>query len=424
MIRSQIKIPVFRNVSVDDGVVSNNKIPITLESSNNDEHAFLAEQLYAICISGVMPSTGTRGVVVYPDSTDKNTCYWLGTLNGSKLSSSKNTSLESDDQTTKIILTTNKAALGHANGNGFFVTDNDAQMCVGESSIRLHKEGFNADFGNYGSLTIGSKVAIKTKSFTAGIDNSAIFRLKNGALQITGPIDPDEASSGDMNDPSKYLPCEGVFINTTKSIIRCSGITQINSAGMRINLSSSMLADGGAGGNTTFDINVTRGNVKLGIGQGNIELRTNNLALVDSVTIMCGSKISPLNAGISFNALESLMTNRIAWGIGATLSLSKASATLDALKDIKLTSTIGSATLSSMLQTTIEAIVSAKMTAAMLEIEGKAQTIMKGAMLDLKQTKMIDMGPKAVAPTGTGPLCAIPICPFSGAPHVGFCAVG
>lgn len=107
---------------------------------------------------------------------------------------------------------------------------------------------------------------------------------------------------------------------------------------------------------------------------------------------------------------------------------------IEALQDISLKSSTKNITLkatmdfkSSSLNAMIEAKVKAVLKAMMINIEAKTKAEIKAMMidvvaqakLDFSKSAMINFGPKVAAPTGSGPLCAIPMCIFSGVPHVG-----
>lgn len=59
-----------------------------------------------------------------------------------------------------------------------------------------------------------------------------------------------------------------------------------------------------------------------------------------------------------------------------------------------------------------------------VEVSGNSKAVLKGAQLEINGTQskitggMLEVSGSA-PPTGSGPFCGIPVCPFTGAPHVG-----
>ena len=432
----EIHIPVIKTVYIADGIPVGKRVPIRFESANNNEDSFLGQQQYAIVIGGAIPAPNTRGVVIYQDQFSK-TCFWIGEVDdGSKqvvgnspIASSVVTSAvthESNDKTTTMVLGSKKTFFGTNEGGYFSSSDQDVIIGMNTHSVRLHKNGLEINIANSAKINLGNESSLLLNRLTVKTLSSIMFK-SGGIVAITGPI--ENATADNLTDPANYAPNEGFFVTTKKMFLKTSGLTQLNSGGLKIQLASAQFSAGGqmpgTGSPNTLDISIIKGNGVLSVGQGSVTIRTNNYTATDSIDIVCGSSINPINAGVSFNTTSAVLSHRLVWGIEASFKASNSSATISAFKDVEISATTGNFNVSAMMNAKIEAIIKTAISSMQVEIEGKVQTAIKTALLDLKESKLVDMGLKTVAPNPAGgPFNCMMVCPFSGQPHQGDKAVG
>jgi len=440
--------------------VINHKVQVQLLYSNS--------LIWVKVINNDAPSEGQLGLVLFKNSEDEQSGIWLGNINDPTKESRKTVSANNiqdvNTMTSKnensYVACADAAIVLKSHDNVFSVNKSDAKINIGENNFEINSNNIIFDVKNEGKviseIKLNNSVGIKSAgSFDIQTINDFNVRIHTGCLVISGG--PNTNISTTTED--KYKHFKTLLVKNTETIINSSNMVNINSAGMNIKLLSGRFGGGGgipgSGPSDTYSLEVVEGNIAEKVGTGNIDIINNNFGIIGKVNIRNGSIISPLQNSLSFSAYNALLDHQVTWGIGSSIDLTKAGINVKAtngitmtsiLKDIALQATTD-ISLTSLLNTKINAslnvIIDAKvkaqttammielkaktkamMEAAIIEIKGKSLTKIETAMLNLVASKIINAGPKTVAPTGTGPFCALPTCLFTGAPHSGDKAVG
>lgn len=231
--------------------------------------------------------------------------------------------------------------------------------------------------------------------------------------------------SSTETDEFRRLNAAGKIIGKAGEIkLGAGGLFSIDAGKLAINLTSTTLAGGqtpGTGGLDAFSLNIVQGNTLVSSALGNVEVYA--MGLPNYIRLKSGAVFDLIYSSVMLSRAKATIEN-VLGGIYSALDLKLGDAYLSASKNVNI---------DALMKTTITGKTGIKLDALMnidlaallnITIDGKVKIELKTAMLDLKNAKMINTGPKTVAPTGSGPLCAIPSCVFAGVPHTGSMATG
>jgi len=324
-----------------------------------------------------------------------------------------------------------------------YVVDDNAGMISGDNKIAIgNKEGLHiqAD-GNVINLS-KEKLSITVNSPAGEANSNLILAQKQALLQTTGILtfrgnDVAIFTNGNIQfsgnkgttggDGVHGYEAMGKFLvkSSLVDINTTGGPFIVNSTNVSMKLTGGKLTGGGSGipgtgPDAAFNVQALMGDIYLEGTVGDVSIGTLNP--IGTTKVYGGSMISPMQSSLQLTGtgatLENLspLPSKLQLGAAGNATLEATlDITLDALKNVNITS---------LLNTTIDSKVQVAIKTLTAEIEGTIMTKIKAAILDLKESKIIDAGPKLVAPTGSGPFCALPVCVITGAPHTGDKAMG
>lgn len=327
-----------------------------------------------------------------------------------------------------------------------FVSQAKIQKKEKKEALKQTQESFSLTSDYDGDVTSGitggpkSLFLFNDKNITLeskGVD----LKIERGNLNIVGEKD---SSSNDIED---YSPINQLYARAQKFYFKAGGFFNITAGKMKVDLSTSTLSSTipGAGASEVFHVNAIEGDVRFDIGLGDIILNNYNFSYLNKIELRCGSILHPTASGLDLeafsakfylNTVDSAVQSKLEFTTGGT-------ALLKSTNDIDITSVAGKITLDSTQAMTLSSLTTMELSSNLgLDISTKASMSMstntdmtlkglvkilvdsamieiKGQILDMSKSGQINMGPKSVAPTGTGPLCGLPYCLFTGAPHSG-----
>ena len=457
------EIPKLKEaIVVSEKAISHSiKVKFTNQPYNN-------EQLYWVkVLNENAPKKKTYGLVLLSNGKDLNSGIWLGSIDDPLENARSNTvqkndiyTIDSANKKSSFMCGDSGISISSYNNNFIFNKDKN-EIKIGDNTFEINNNTFNMFIKEDNKFLSG--INFNRNNFnilSAGELNTQVnedynIRINNGSLVISGGPNINKQS----NKEDKYTQFKSLVVKNKETTINSANLISFNSSGMNIKLISGKFGGGGGiPGNGPFDtysLEVVEGNLSQKVGTGNIDIINNNFGIIGNINIRNGSLISPIQNGLTLTAYNSLLEHQTAWGITSSINLSKAAITAKATNEITITSLLRDIalqattdiTLTSLLNTKINAslnaLIEAKVKAeikaltidikaqakamieaAIIEIKSKSLTKLETAMLDLVSSKIINAGPKSVAPTGTGPFCALPTCLFTGAPHSGDKAIG
>lgn len=409
---------------------------------------------------------GQKGLVIQSNETSDSTNYFLGVTDDSSSVGNKEVPIENKVNQTKQLL-----------------TDQEYNVKVAESSFMLKDEFYSLmgvkDNKVTSSISSGSgELNLFHKKRISIESNELTYRIGNGNFIITGPSDDTAGDKADAIDKYKsinqfFVKAKNVGFDTQGGAFKYTG----NLFDAKLGSSKMSTFVPGGGPSAAFNVEIVQGDADLTIGLGSVHMIAQNFKLIDSINFRVGTILHPIKSGHTMNAKQNLLYHQTAFKLVETyldlksggkaelfgtnsidvkslagdISLTavarnvKVSSTMNTNIDAKMNVNIKSKlsqTLDALISITIkaknkismsaksvaiEAMVDAKVKAAMINVEAKTNAIIKAKMIKLQASGMLDMsgskmimaGPKKVAPTGAGPFCALPSCLFTGAPHSG-----
>ena len=239
-----------------------------------------------------------------------------------------------------------------------------------------------------------------------------------------------------------------------------TGTINFNANHMLIDLGSGLLSGDipGTGPLETFELNVLQGDIVTNVMAGTFEVYAANEDIISKIILQVGDLLSPttiVNSNITMSCYKTkIVQTVIPFLTESSLELGEGEATLDSSLGTNISSKLNvdiasettmvsidaplEVSISSDAKVSVEAMMDLSMVSQMMmelkamimDIQSQMITMkadmitIEGSVLDMSGSTMINMGSGMVAPTGSGPLCAIPVCPFSGMPHIGGISVG
>lgn len=432
MFNFKVPVPSIVPGIVVDDVIQEGRIPVKVDHPSEDPDN--TKLVYVV--SGNVPQKGDRGLVLFDDVIlIKARGYWLGKIHdrydinqqkelsntpGIKSKNKKNSILCGDESagiygTNARITVNNYSAEIQHSLNHLVVSNGAIEISCKDSSGNFKSQINLADAGEIS--------AINGLTFRSG---QRIDIRSKGNISITGFFDKNSTNKTE----EAYKPISALFVKSRKIILNnTNGPFYLNGGNIAIKLVGGRISGGGGipgtGPAQTFALECISGDISVHAGTGNIDLVADDTLKIAKAALRCGSFISPLQSAVELTATKAKLFNQITWGIESNISFSGGSSELSAFKDIKLSTLTGKISLSAVTNTEIKALLDIVLEALKnINIKAVVKTAIETAILDLQKAKMIKGGPKTVAPTGTGPFCAIPICPITGSPHTGHTAIG
>ena len=422
-------------INVSTGVATAVKIPggmiaVRLEAYDEND---LNSTLYVKATGDSYPSVGDRGLILFTGSS-RDDGYWLGQISGRFQTENGK---PKEDYRAK--LPDGMASIFSENGRG--------RMLAGQSDCIISQDGTELKISSSSVLinnTNKFKLSIDQNGFSVATFRkgimSSMFSVAERLIEINSNGTILTRTRGDMilraggnvmiqGDSTEEKPCTMLWVRAGKVAIDAgAGPVSIQASAFNVKLSSSKLGTSsgipGTGPMTAASIEALQGNIDVSSGVGNLTFRAlspaHKVKMVNAFTII-GPQSFFEASGISAKMGAEMLT-----GLGSYIECSRSgSMSIKAFRNIETTSVLGSIKLSSLLGMELATKLTMSIKATMkAEIEAGIAIAMKTLMLDLKQVKMIQAGPKTVAPTGQGPFCGLPMCLFTGAPHSGHTAVG
>lgn len=399
------------------------------------------------------PKEGTKGVVIQRNKDDQQQVFWLGALVTSAADEQEKAAILSKDNAS-VSVHENGFNVSHSGGS-IDQTNGQTKITTGTNSILLTDS--NAAITISKDNKAGSYITLSPKQNALYSDGSTNIRSIND-IEIQSLKGSVEFYGAKKENSDDYLPIRMFSVNSRASEFKTNGGPIFVEGGkMIINLTDSRTTHTipGLGGPTAFELSVLSGDIDVSTQAGDINIKNMNSTSIGKISIVNGSILSPttiMETAINMTVTEiDICQSTIPFAIEAYLNLSNASAELYATRGVEVNSDVN-IDISAKACIDIDSKIKAAVTSAKIEIISQVQTIIKSAMVQLKAdkmdvqtsmadinmkianlsgqvlnlegSKMIKMGPKAVAPTGAGPFCAIPVCTWNGAPHVGDVAIG
>lgn len=389
-----------------------------------------------------------NGVVLLPDINSK-TGYWLGAIwnVNSPFMDGDQSGPGSVSQQTK-----SGAALQLSGESGAAaLRSREGEISVDTKSARMSMGG------SY--ITIDDSISLGYRSTDRRIDSplQCSIEMKKKGMELIADGNLELKAGGDIEFT---LTSGGVFAvgggpydaTTSKGAsffdIETSDVVFNTLASFRLNTSyfKAQLTSGKMGASDsispvspseTWDVSALMGDVVFSATSGDIKLSALNNAGLGNNMISFTVSTPLLNYGyIDVGGLQGIeLFNMPVPGIYSSMLFSQGGIVSDSILSTEFWAGAGftfdtptTFSISSLLKTSIEGTAGVAIESNVtvdigatigISLEGKAMITMKTKLLDMSESKVINFGPKTPPPTGTGPLCAIKICPYSGAPHAG-----
>jgi len=402
------------------------------------------------------PSIGSYGVVIFRNKADKSNCYWIGGI-------PENSMIETDH---KQSLATDKSAVSvkddsvllKANDAIFYHSSQMTEITNKDYGLQLSKQSFTT------SLLHPDDKNNSEASFEISRDQNSLYTTGHTLVRSQADINLISQSgniiiSGTRTADTQYNPARRIHLTGNSIDLHTKGgQIDLEAGKMRINLSDSRTSADipGTGGSIGFDLNILSGDISATTKLGNIFIHNLNYGAIGVIKLTNGSILSPttlLETSLTL-AIKSAKLSQITLPgvVESSLTLDTGKSHLKSTRGIYNEAIAGNIEFMTNLDLLIEAKLNAKVNAMKIEIISKLETKLKsittiietdklnitakmsaiksqmtkmeGSLLDIKKVATIDAGPKSVAPTGSGPFCAIPTCPFTGGLHTGEKASG
>ncbi len=407
-----------------------------------------------------MLTKGALGVVIFTN-IELHEGYWFGQIydtntlkkqNSFAQPAKKNSVLfETPDQTGNIELHKETLNIKNdnleitSNGSEFNIKQDFAHMMFSPGNITLKQ--LNDDDETFNSLTLGKFTSLDSSNqLRLQASNDILINSNNGNVIVGGVLTDSE------DEFSKYAPVKNLILRAKNTLIdTAGGVCVMNAGRIKINLGSAKLSSNKIidAPKEGYDLSLLSGDMITSIGAGSYSVQLDNKLLLDFIKIRNGSIISP-NYSEQKMMLDSIRIEQMSFGMNAKMEMGTGKIEVTSTNDIVQESITGNIKLSAKQNIELNSIMSTKIKAetdikiesnsgielktsseikldSEFEIMMKAMSAMietqislklKSMLLDMSESKMIDMGAKTVLPS-KGPLCALPVCCFTGALHTG-----
>lgn len=314
------------------------------------------------------------------------------------------------------MLISNTAFRASSNLNRLDIKQGKSEVSLSDTRLQLKLNGEEA-----GALFGTDLIQLENKKTLNLVGGDKLNLCSRGNIIMSGGI-----YSTTETDEFRSLNAAGKIIGKAGEIkFGAGGMFSIDAGKLNINLTSSAITGGqvpGTGGLDAFTINVVQGNTLVSSALGNIEMYA--MGLPNYVRMKAGAVFDLIYSQMQLTRAKATIENVLSPAVYSALDLKFGDANLMAMKNVNIDA-IMKTTITGKTGIKLDALTSIDIAALLnITIDGKVKIEIKTAMLDLKNAKMITAGPKTVAPTGSGPFCAVPTCAFAGIPHVGPTAVG
>ena len=412
----------FKHVIVISDGNAGGQISIQIEQNRGNRSASI-QALYV----GEKPMVGENGLALfmYDGRGFENRVYYLGKVNGLSI-----------DKTNNIATKLPKGAQSITGSVG------DSYVVAGDQDIVLSACGSNltinqqiAEFNVGGNDFSLAPDGLRTHIYDDNKHPLASIEMSNRSFEISGESDMLLIAGGDMKiqtdgnmiicargkDSTNYQPLHYFHVLAKRVVLDAgSGPIQGSASNFSLKLSSSLVGSSngapGLGPSEAFDVEIVQGDAQIVIGLGDATLMT--LDPIGNVTIQQGIPLL-LNNSLSLGPMETILNSQTVEGIGASLTLTPiGTSDLSTFLTQSFTSMLGGIEFQAMLEASITSAMSVALTAPNINLIAAAVMSIITPMLDLSGAAMIQTGPGMAAPTGTGPFCALPVCCFTGAPHI------
>lgn len=432
-------------------------------------------------------SVGEVGLVVFPER-NSDICYWLGTkidtaneqeLQAGSYSHGEDGAINFETKSGASISLQGEgdnAAIGNKN-NSLNISKESIELIHGINSMKMGLNGFRVSYHPKDDKYLDNPLQLR-------LTEDGFVAASNATVDISAQSDMFLYTQDNLfitagyNDKSKkHKPIKNFYLTTSTAKLNINKSLFISGSQVNVKLGSSLVGGHptpGAAGNKSWSINVLGGDIEYKAGLGNIKHQIFNP--ISTITLIAGMKtpstpgLGPIAiagsavevgmtyttmvttgtyvntnpSGILINSLGLITetaTGVITKSAGATYNVTSGAAinfTAGATYALQAATgvTVQSGTTVDILSATDLSLTSGTninimagaaasvQTSATLDIQSGAPTSITSPMLNLTAASTINAGPKSVAPTGVGPFCAIPVCPFTGSPHQGPIASG
>lgn len=402
------------------------------------------------------PKKGDKGLLIRRNKENKIQSFWLGTLLEPAEIENDVDGVQFNSGASKIKLSDNEFLAKTKSGK--IQQDNKStQISQGLTQFDLNNNEVSFSLRDdidpgktLGLLDIKKDSAVLFSGGNIEIEAYKRITLKSqtGEIFIHGKT---KATKSDKRLTDLYEPISKFFLKSNDITMLSNGSITLGANRLVANIGSAALTGDlpGIGPAESFELNVLKGDISTNVLFGNYEVTNLNQGLTGKIKLHVGSLLSPttiVNSDVtmSFNKIELRQTN-IPLFSESGIVFGKGKAVIDSTQGTDVTSEMNVSVESSKMSVFIKSLLTIVAESIKIEIKATAQMLIQSKlmdivatllnmkaqlikveaqMLDLKGAKTIDMGPKTVAPTGQGPLCAIMICPWSGQIHNGSIATG
>lgn len=304
----------------------------------------------------------------------------------------------------------------------FSSTPQNFELKQNNSTLALSNTRLRLSINNDESIMAVSTDAIhlENKKELNLIGSNKVNICSRGNIVMSGGV----YSSTETDEFGRLNPAGKIIGKAGEIKLGAGGLFSIGAGKLAINLTSSTLSGGevpGTGGLDAFSLNIVQGNTLVSSALGNVEVYA--MGLPNYIRLKSGAVFDLIYSSVMLSRAKATIEN-VLGGIYSALDLKLGDANLSASKNINIDALMKT-TITGKTGIKLDALTNIDLAALLnITIDGKVKIELKTAMLDLKNAKMINAGPKTVAPTGSGPFCAIPSCVFAGVPHAGSMATG
>ena len=396
----------------------NNLISVKLESAEASTEIFEA----IVFTGNKVPRAGAQGIVAILGANAQK-MFWIGGI-GDVVQDIRNPSQPSINPDDIVLMNEKKTSSLKISTDIIAITNPHSSFLCSKNGLTITQasQSLNYSEREFDVKTTQSRLRLSDQSFviqTPGSINllgGSDFNIaaKNNVVISSGLYDSKASNFYDQ-----YGAANRFFLNAIESVVHIGNTMVVDVGAMIINACSGQILGGfppGTGSKTTVTLNIIEGDMITSTSAGDIEL--NCLSEANSISIYAGRKpTGPTYSELKLSSDKAILENFS--GTRAKMTLSEGNAKLETDNDIEM-SPLQKFTVDAMMDVEIKTKTQATIQATtILALKGESQITTDTGILDFTNAKVWKTGPKTAIPTGTGPLCAIQICPILGIPHTG-----